>query len=106
MTRASHIVTELDRLYRASVERLQAALNANLIDGTTPDPASRADGSFAYPEIHLRYRGGADDRPTPLRSFGRLVAPGEYRTSVTRPARSEEHTSEIQSLMRISSAVF
>src|SRR3546814_16848650 len=80
MTRASHIVTELDRLYRASVERLQAALNAYLIDGTTPDPASRADGSFAYPEIHLRYRGGADDRPTPLRSFGRPVAPGQYRT--------------------------
>src|SRR3546814_15661606 len=92
MTRASHIVTELDRLYRASVERLQAALNAYLIDGTTPDPASRADGRFAYPELHLRYRGGADDRPTPLRLFGRPVAPGEYRPRVTRPALVADRT--------------
>ncbi len=99
MTRASHIVTELDRLYRASVERLHAALNAYLIDGTTPDPVSRADGSFAYPEIHLRYHGGADDRPTPLRSFGRLVAPGEYRTSVTRPAMFADYLTEQLTLL-------
>ncbi|TPG14486.1 AMP nucleosidase [Sphingomonas oligophenolica] len=85
MTTASVIVDELDRLYTASVDRLQAALTAYLTDGTRPDPAMRTDGSFAYPEIHLSYRGG-DDRPTPRRSFGRLVTPGNYRISVTKPA--------------------
>jgi AMP nucleosidase len=72
MTIASDLVAELDRLYRASVERLQAAMSAYIADGTVPDPAARTDGSFAYPEIRLTYKGGVD-RPTPLRSFGRLV---------------------------------
>ncbi len=85
MTTASVIVDELDRLYNASVDRLQAALTAYLTDGTRPDPTTRTDGSFAYPEIYLSYRGG-DDRPTPRRSFGRLVTPGNYRISVTKPA--------------------
>ena len=86
MTTASDIVAELDRLYSASVARLQAALNAYLIDGTAPDPKSRRDGSFAYPEIRLTFRGNDDDRPTPMRSYGRLVTPGDYRISVTKPA--------------------
>ena len=85
MTQASDIVAELDRLYRASVDRLQTALNRYLTDGTPPAPSSRTDGSFAYPEIRLTYRGG-NDRPAPPRSFGRLVDPGEYRISVTKPA--------------------
>ncbi|HEX8302190.1 AMP nucleosidase [Sphingomonas sp.] len=85
MTQASDIVAELDRLYRASVERLQAALTQYLTNGTPPPREARHDGSFAYPEIHIRYSGGTD-RPVPPRSFGRLVEPGEYRISVTKPA--------------------
>jgi AMP nucleosidase len=85
MTQASDIVAELDRLYRASVERLQAALTRYLADGTPPAPESRHDGSFAYPEIHLTYRGDTA-RPAPPRSFGRLVDSGEYHISVTKPA--------------------
>jgi AMP nucleosidase len=85
MINASNIVAELDTLYRASVDRLQAALTAYIADGTIPDPASRRDGSFAYPEIRLTYRGGSD-RPAPMRSFGRLVTEGEYKISVTKPA--------------------
>ena len=85
MTQAADIVAELDRLYRASVDRLQAALMRYLTDGTPPEPQSRNDGSFAYPEIRVKYRGG-DGRPAPIRSFGRLVEPGEYRISVTKPA--------------------
>ena len=98
MTTASDIVAELDRLYRASVDRLQAALTAYLRDGTRPDPATRHDGSFAYPEIRLHYRGG-DDRPTPLRSFGRLVTPGDYRISVTKPALFAEYLTEQLTLL-------
>jgi AMP nucleosidase len=85
MTIASEIVAQLDIFYRASVARLQAALSAYLADGTIPDPASRKNGAFAYPEIRLTFR-GEDSRPAPMRSFGRLVTPGEYRISVTKPA--------------------
>ncbi|WP_213981977.1 AMP nucleosidase [Sphingomonas sp. dw_22] len=85
MTQASDLVADLDRLYRASVDRLQAALNRYLTDGTPPDPEARIDGSFAYPELRLTYRGGSE-RPVPRRSFGRLVEAGDYRISVTKPA--------------------
>jgi AMP nucleosidase len=98
MTQASHIVAELDRLYRASVDRLQAALNLYLTTGTPPPPASRADGSFAYPEIRVRYRGGAG-QAVPSRSFGRLVDPGEYRISVTKPAMFADYLTEQLTLL-------
>ena len=98
MTNAATIVADLDRLYLASVGRLQAALAAYLADGTVPDRAARTDGSFAYPEIRLVFRGG-DDRPTPLRSFGRLVTPGEYRTSVTKPGLFADYLTEQLTLL-------
>ena len=98
MTTASDIVAELDRLYRGSVERLQTALTAYLTDGSVPDRASRHDGSFAYPEIRLRYKGGSD-RPAPLRSFGRLVTPGDYRISVTKPAIFADYLTEQLTLL-------
>ncbi|MGK6323530.1 AMP nucleosidase [Sphingomonas sp. DT-51] len=82
---ANDIVQELARLYAASVDRLKAAISLYIAEGTPPAADARRDGSFAYPEIRLRFAGG-DDRPTPLRSFGRLVSPGEYRISVTKPA--------------------
>ncbi len=95
---ASDIVVQLDQLYRASVERLQAALTAYLADGTVPAPETRHDGSFAYPEIRLTYRGG-DGRPAPLRSFGRLVSPGDYRISVTKPAIFADYLAEQLTLL-------
>ncbi len=85
MTQASDIIAELDRLYSASVDRLKSALTRYLTDGTPPPTQARFDGSFAYPEIRLTFRPGVD-RPAPLRSFGRLVTPGEYAISVTKPA--------------------
>ncbi len=98
MTIASDLVAELDRLYRASVERLQSAMSAYISDGTIPDPVSRTDGSFAYPEIRLSYKGGVD-RPTPLRSFGRMVTPGDYKISVTKPAVFAEYLIEQLTLL-------
>jgi AMP nucleosidase len=92
MTNASDIVAELDRLYLASVSRLQTALTVFLADRTLPDPLSRTDGSFAYPEILVKYRGGST--PAPGRSFGRLVTPGEYRISVTKPAMFADYLIE------------
>ncbi|BCA61709.1 AMP nucleosidase [Sphingomonas sp. HMP9] len=98
MTLASDLVADLDRLYRASVDRLQQAMSAYIADGTVPDPVSRTDGSFAYPEIRLTYKGGVD-RPTPLRSFGRMVTPGEYKISVTKPAIFAEYLIEQLTLL-------
>ncbi|WP_242137209.1 MULTISPECIES: AMP nucleosidase [unclassified Sphingomonas] len=98
MTQASDIVAELDRLYRASVERLQAALTAYITTGAPPAPESRTDGSFAYPEIRLQYRGG-EDRPVPARSFGRLVSEGAYAISVTKPAIFADYLTEQLTLL-------
>ncbi|WP_375429255.1 AMP nucleosidase [uncultured Sphingomonas sp.] len=95
---AADIVAELDRLYTASVERLRAALNRYLVEGVPPAPEQRADGSFAYPEIRLTYA-GQDDRPTPLRSFGRLVTPGAYGISVTKPALFADYLTEQLTLL-------
>jgi AMP nucleosidase len=99
MKTAADIVADLDRLYIASVARLKAALNAYLVDGTAPDPKARSDGSFAYPEIRLTFRGGDENRPTPMRSYGRLVTPGEYRISVTKPAIFANYLTEQLTLL-------
>ena len=104
MTQASDIVAELDRLYTASVGRLQQALTAYLSSGTKPDPASRSDGSFAYPEIRLTYRGNAE-RPAPLRSFGRLSEPGDYRISIARPSLFADYLTEQLTLLMRPSAI-
>lgn len=98
MSTASQIVSELERLYRASVDRLQAALNAYLTDGTPPSPESRQDGSFAYPVIRLHYAGDLN-RPTPPRSFGRLVSPGTYTISVTKPGLFADYLTEQLTLL-------
>ncbi|NJR79288.1 AMP nucleosidase [Sphingomonas corticis] len=95
---ANDIVTQLDRLYTASVARLQAAISAYIADGSVPSTEDRRSGAFAYPEIRLRFAGG-DGRPAPLRSFGRLTAPGEYRISVTRPALFADYLEEQLTLL-------
>lgn len=99
MTQASNIVAELDELYNAAIARLKAALSSYLVDGTAPDPKSRDDGSFAYPEIHLTFRGGDEQRPIPIRSYGRLVTPGHYRISVTKPAMFADYLTEQLTLL-------
>ena len=98
MTQAVQIVEELDRLYTASVTRLKEALTAYLQDGTTPSLDARAQGCFAYPEIRVVYR-GEGGRPTPMRSFGRLVSAGDYRISVTKPALFKDYLVEQLTLL-------
>lgn len=98
MTQALQIVEELDRLYTASVTRLKDALTAYLKDGTAPSLEARAQGCFAYPEIRLVYR-GEGGRPTPMRSFGRLVSAGDYRISVTKPALFKDYLVEQLTLL-------
>ncbi len=98
MTQAATIVEELDRLYTASVTRLKEALTLYLRDGTAPTVEDRAHGCFAYPEIRLVYR-GESGRPAPMRSFGRLVSPGDYRISVTKPALFRDYLIEQLTLL-------
>ncbi|WP_343528149.1 AMP nucleosidase [Sphingomonas sp.] len=98
MTQAAQIVEELDKLYTASVTRLKDALTAYLADGAVPSLEDRAHGCFTYPEIRLTYR-GEGGRPTPMRSFGRLVSPGEYRISVTKPALFADYLVEQLTLL-------
>src|SRR3546814_12581134 len=77
-----------------------------------PPRSTRTDTLFPYttlfrsPQGRTRYA-GTDDTPRP-----RLCEDADHRRSVqgrrdfSGRARSEEHTSELQSLMRISYAVF
>ena len=78
------ILAELQKHYDEAVRTLRDDVIAFGRDGTIPPPARRADGSYAYPQITLRYNGvGAPhDR---ARAFGRLELPGTYVTTITRP---------------------
>src|SRR3546814_4505036 len=66
----------------------------------TPPPLFRTQGHSPPPSDLRGGRGAKDGNPT-LQESG---FPASLRSDV--PARSEEHTSELQSLMRISYAVF
>jgi AMP nucleosidase len=78
------IVDQLCAIYDESVDNLRSALDAFVRDGTRPDPADRAKGCFAYPELVIRYDSPAP-LVTPARAFARLNRPGVYATSVARP---------------------
>src|SRR3546814_10204551 len=82
-----------------------------------PPRSTRTDTLFPYTTLfrsHQRGRlwrgaGKADQRPShhaARRAVGRRHHLVERRTAVSCRRRSEEHTSELQSLMRISYAVF
>src|SRR3546814_8850297 len=73
-----------------------------------PPRSTRTDTLFPYTTL---FRSDADRRPArPRRRSRRSPATGDDMTTqtLTQPgcARSEEHTSELQSLMRLSYAVF
>ena len=84
MSTSSAIVDELQRHYSRSVQALRAALRRYVETGERPDPAARADGAFAYPELRISYT-GSGARPRLSRAYGRLTAPGDYATTVTQP---------------------
>ncbi|WP_293883888.1 AMP nucleosidase [Sphingomonas sp.] len=87
------LVDQLDHLFNAATARLHAAIRTYVLNGTRPDPASRTDGSFAYPEIRLHYA-GESNAEIPARSFGRLTEHGYYATSVTRPRLFADYLTE------------
>ena len=87
------IVEQLDTLFKASVSRLRSAIEAFVESSTPPNPASRSDGSFAYPELRLSYD-GSEPANSPLRSYGRLTGAGEYAVSITKPSLFADYLSE------------
>ncbi len=87
------LVDQLDALFTAATRRLRTAIEAYALNGTRPDPASRSDGSFAYPEIRVHYS-GRDNGTAPSRSFGRLTQAGLYVTSVTQPRLFADYLTE------------
>ncbi|MHA6333336.1 AMP nucleosidase [Qipengyuania sp. CAU 1752] len=93
------ILAELVRLYDEATERLRSDILAFARDGRLPSKARRSDGSYAYPELRLVYRGG------PLlaeqgRAFGRLNDSGTYATTVTRPRLFADYLREQLELIR------
>src|SRR3546814_10371690 len=69
----------------------------------SPDRLQAAARRSAPSALREGYARSVPQAPVPLPWRAQTRAPGQRRW---RPPRSEEHTSELQSLMRISSAVF
>ncbi len=85
MTAAARLlVDELAAIHADAVAALRAALADWIVRGTPPDPAARARGDFAYPELRLSHAGAAAVE-RPVRAFARLNRAGHYATTVTRP---------------------
>ena len=87
------ILDKLEELHGAAVARLRADVIAFGRDRSLPPTQRRLDGSYAYPELRLRYRGG--EQPAIRgRAFGRLNAPGLYTTTITRPTLFRDYLAD------------
>src|SRR3546814_9024985 len=74
-----------------------------------PPRSTRTDTLFPYTTLFRSHRQRADRASAPWRRRGALRHPAAQKISLSDGStdlRSEEHTSELQSLMRISYAVF
>ena len=78
------ILDALTERHEAAVAHLRRAIAAYLADRTLPEPAQRAAGLFAYPELRIDYE-AEGSIPRFTRAFARLNQSGSYATSVTRP---------------------
>jgi AMP nucleosidase len=93
MSQSEKIIEQLDAHYSASVARLRAAVEHYVATGEPPKPSMRQDGSFTYPELHVRYK-GVEKSPHPMRSYGRLVSPGHFSVTITRPAMFADYLAD------------
>ncbi|MDC0886998.1 AMP nucleosidase [Altererythrobacter sp.] len=78
------ILAELVRLHDEATQRLRKDILAFAREGKLPSKARRSDGSYAYPELRVLYRGGPP-KTDQGRAFGRLNDSGTYATTITRP---------------------
>lgn len=94
------ILDQLEEISNTSRANLVAALGRYAEDRTPPDPAARAEGVFAYPQLTVHY---ADDEGIvhPARSFARLNQPGRYCSSIADPGLFRPYLKEqLQHLVR------
>ena len=77
-------INELSQLYETAAGNLKKALTDYIDHGIVPDPAERAQGLFAYPELVIRYEPG-QAIPQISRSFGKFSETGTFATTVTHP---------------------
>jgi AMP nucleosidase len=93
MESVDKILAQLTELYDRAVGSLRGDILAFARKGALPQPGKRLDGSYAYPELVLRFAGGEPVDPR-SRAFGRLHAPGTYATTVTRPTLFKDYLRE------------
>ena len=87
------VIEALREIYDESVANLRGALARYLKTGERPDPKTRAEGLFAYPELRLDYR-YTSVGAVPSRAFGRLNQPGLYAISISRPHLFRKYLTE------------
>jgi Bacterial AMP nucleoside phosphorylase N-terminus. len=80
-----NILAQLQQHYDDAVRALRDDVIAYGKNGTIPPHRKREDGSYAYPQITLRYSGTGSSPQDRSRAFGRLELPGTYTTTITRP---------------------
>src|SRR5437867_13366453 len=97
-TDAAAIVERLTQDYDAAVESLRGALKSFMSHGVAPDPALRAEGAFAYPELRLTYTPSGPP-PRLARSYARFSQPGVYATTITRPGLFRDYLTEQLALL-------
>ena len=92
------LLDALEALYEEACANLRAGLTAYIRHGERPDPAARAKGLFAYPEIRMTY---APDGPPPrvARAFARVSEAGTYAASIARPALFRAYLNEQLTLL-------
>jgi AMP nucleosidase len=92
MANPSDIVDQLCVLHEAATASLRAALSDYLREGLVPDPAQRA--GWVYPALRLHFSGEGARAGRAARAFARLNRPGDYATTVTRPAMFRDYLVE------------
>lgn len=93
METIASVLDRLEELHTASVTRLREDVIAFGRERSLPPAERRRDGSYAYPELRLRYHGG-EQPENRGRAFGRLNAPGLYATTITRPALFRDYLAD------------
>ena len=98
MEKTKETLAELVRVYDAAVACLKADISAYIDNGTLPPSERRSQRLWTYPELRISYA-GQERAAIASRAFGRLSAPGEYCTTVTRPALFADYLTEQLSLL-------
>ncbi|MBT8427457.1 MAG: AMP nucleosidase [Erythrobacter sp.] len=93
MDTIEQILDKLQTVYDAATARLRDDVIAFGRDRTLPPAERRKDGSYAYPELRILFRGGEMPEGA-SRAFGRLNTPGLYSTTITKPSLFRDYIRE------------